>query len=208
MAPPKKRFKKEALKMDEANKNKSPFRPWDIKDDESSTAKKSMLSYPGYWSLLLNSYQQQQIQLLPQPGLDESEQQEPLDLVKRSDDTAQSDTVPEKPVAPSTKQMQRNYKNMTKERRMEANARERQRVQAITESYEKLRDFIPLEDKGVKLSKLSIIKISTSYILLLARQLGYDYSKDGSNPSEAKCKLDLETLIKEARAMTSVNEKD
>ena len=50
---------------------------------------------------------------------------------------------------------------MTRERRIEANARERQRVQAITEVYETLRGVIPVEDKCSKLSKLSIIRIAT-----------------------------------------------
>ena len=37
----------------------------------------------------------------------------------------------------------RNYKNMTRERRVEANARERQRMHTITAAYDKLRDVIP-----------------------------------------------------------------
>ena len=95
-----------------------------------------------------------------------------------------------------TKPKQRNYKNMTRERRIEANARERQRVQAITEVYETLRKVIPVEDNCSKLSKLSIIRIATGYIMLLSRQCGMDYSSDQSNPSVEECQKRLANLIR------------
>merc|ERR1719273_1065591 len=40
-------------------------------------------------------------------------------------------------------QQQRNYKNMTRERRVEANARERQRVHTITAAFDTLQSLIP-----------------------------------------------------------------
>ena len=95
-----------------------------------------------------------------------------------------------------TKPKQRNYKNMTRERRIEANARERQRVQAITEVYETLRKVIPVEDNCSKLSKLSIIRIATGYIMLLSKQCGLDYSPDQSNPSLEECQKRLVDLIR------------
>jgi len=94
------------------------------------------------------------------------------------------------------KAKQRNYKNMTRERRIEANARERQRVQTITEQFDTLRSVIPVDDKSSKMSKLSIIKIATSYIMYMSRQLGYDYTEDKSEPSIEECYLQLKNLIK------------
>ncbi|XP_049301601.1 transcription factor Atoh8 [Anopheles funestus] len=81
----------------------------------------------------------------------------------------------------------RNYKNMTRERRIEANARERTRVHTISAAYEKLRRAIPAYSNAQKLSKLSILRIACSYILTLSRMAGEDYSEDGSEPSIADC---------------------
>ncbi|EAA14331.4 AGAP009983-PA [Anopheles gambiae str. PEST] len=81
----------------------------------------------------------------------------------------------------------RNYKNMTRERRIEANARERTRVHTISAAYEKLRRAIPAYSNAQKLSKLSILRIACSYILTLSRMAGEDYSEDGSEPSIAEC---------------------
>jgi hypothetical protein len=83
---------------------------------------------------------------------------------------------------------QRNYKNLTRERRVEANARERQRVHTITAAFDTLQAAIPSEDENVKLSKLSVIKIATAYIMALSRMAGYDYTEDQSAPS-------LETVV-------------
>ena len=77
---------------------------------------------------------------------------------------------------------QRNYKNMTRERRVEANARERQRVHTITAAFDNLQAAIPTEDAKLKLSKLSVIKIATAYIMALSRMAGYDYTEDQSAP--------------------------
>ena len=78
---------------------------------------------------------------------------------------------------------QRNYKNLTRERRVEANARERQRVHTITAAFDTLQAAIPCEDENSKLSKLSVIKIATAYIMALSRMAGYDYTEDQSAPS-------------------------
>jgi hypothetical protein len=86
------------------------------------------------------------------------------------------------------RQQQRNYKNLTRERRVEANARERQRVHTITAAFDTLQAAIPTEDENAKLSKLSVIKIATAYIMALSRMAGYDYTEDQSAPS-------LETVI-------------
>ncbi|XP_050318857.1 uncharacterized protein LOC126752234 [Bactrocera neohumeralis] len=87
----------------------------------------------------------------------------------------------------SARPQQRNYKNMTRERRIEANARERTRVHTISAAYETLRRAVPSYSNAQKLSKLSVLRIACSYILTLSRMAGEDYSADGSEPSLADC---------------------
>lgn len=82
---------------------------------------------------------------------------------------------------------QRNYKNMTRERRIEANARERTRVHTISAAFDTLRRAIPSYSHNQKLSKLSVLRIACSYILTLSRVAGEDYSVDQSSPSLASC---------------------
>lgn len=85
------------------------------------------------------------------------------------------------------KETQRNYKNMTRERRIEANARERTRVHTISAAFEKLRHSVPAYSNTQKLSKLSVLRIACSYIMSLSRIAGMDYSEDQSEPSIADC---------------------
>merc|ERR1711971_1259638 len=82
----------------------------------------------------------------------------------------------------SDRAKQRYYKNMTRERRVEANARERQRVHTITAAFDNLQAAIPTDEKDSKLSKLSVIKIATAYIMALSRMAGHDYTEDQSAP--------------------------
>ncbi|XP_024880130.1 mastermind-like domain-containing protein 1 isoform X1 [Temnothorax curvispinosus] len=69
---------------------------------------------------------------------------------------------------------QRNYKNMTRERRIEANARERTRVHTISAAFDTLRRAIPAYSHNQKLSKLSVLRIACSYIMTLVNSLGKD----------------------------------
>eukprot|EP00095_Tigriopus_kingsejongensis_P002373 maker-scaffold579_size130606-snap-gene-0.18 protein:Tk02373 transcript:maker-scaffold579_size130606-snap-gene-0.18-mRNA-1 annotation:"GL13900" len=111
--------------------------------------------------------------------------------------------------ASGSKGKQRNYKNMTRERRVEANARERQRVHTITAAFDTLQNAIPSEDSSQKLSKLSIIKIATSYIMVLSRMAGYDYSSDQSAPSVQDCINSCTDLIySESKARKKTNGRD
>ncbi|KAH8237942.1 hypothetical protein KR032_008669 [Drosophila birchii] len=87
----------------------------------------------------------------------------------------------------SQHQHQRNYKNMTRERRIEANARERTRVHTISAAYETLRQAVPSYASSQKLSKLSVLRVACSYILTLSRMAGEDYSGDQSEPSISDC---------------------
>ncbi|XP_032666806.1 mucin-5AC isoform X2 [Odontomachus brunneus] len=64
---------------------------------------------------------------------------------------------------------QRNYKNMTRERRIEANARERTRVHTISAAFDTLRRAIPAYSHNQKLSKLSVLRIACSYIVTLTK---------------------------------------
>ncbi|XP_068151280.1 transcription factor Atoh8 [Drosophila tropicalis] len=87
----------------------------------------------------------------------------------------------------TSRPQQRNYKNMTRERRIEANARERTRVHTISAAYETLRHAVPAYASSQKLSKLSVLRVACSYILTLSRMAGQDYSADQSEPSIAEC---------------------
>ncbi|XP_052122765.1 transcription factor Atoh8, partial [Frankliniella occidentalis] len=87
---------------------------------------------------------------------------------------------------------QRNYKNMTRERRIEANARERTRVHTISAAFDTLRRTVPAYSHSQKLSKLSVLRIACSYILTLSRVAGMDYSADQSEPPVQEC-VDLVT---------------
>uniref|UniRef100_A0A1B6MFJ6 BHLH domain-containing protein n=1 Tax=Graphocephala atropunctata TaxID=36148 RepID=A0A1B6MFJ6_9HEMI len=82
---------------------------------------------------------------------------------------------------------QRNYKNMTRERRIEANARERTRVHTISAAFDTLRRAVPAYSHNQKLSKLSVLRIACSYILTLSRVAGDDYSADNSQPPLSEC---------------------
>ena len=95
----------------------------------------------------------------------------------------------------------KNYKNMTRERRVEANARERTRVHTISAAFENLRRAVPSYSYNQRLSKLAILKIACSYIVALSRLADMDYSSDQSSPSFKDC-VDLctETIQAEGKA--------
>lgn len=82
---------------------------------------------------------------------------------------------------------QRNYKNMTRERRIEANARERTRVHTISAAFDTLRQSIPSYSNSQKLSKLSVLRVACAYILTLSRMTGDDYSANQDEPSISSC---------------------
>ncbi|EEC16223.1 predicted protein [Ixodes scapularis] len=96
---------------------------------------------------------------------------------------------------------QRNYKGMTRQRRIEANARERSRVHTISAAFEALRRAVPAYADNQKLSKLAILRIAAAYIVALARLNDQDYSRDRRAPSFAEC-IDLctRTIQAEGRA--------
>lgn len=79
-----------------------------------------------------------------------------------------------RPESISGKREQRNYKNMTRERRIEANARERTRVHTISAAFDTLRKSIPSYSHNQKLSKLSVLRIACSYIMTLSNIVADD----------------------------------
>ena len=95
----------------------------------------------------------------------------------------------------------KNYKNMTRERRIEANARERSRVHLISAAFENLRRAVPSYSYNQRLSKLAILRIACSYIISLARLADPDLSHDSCNLSFSEC-VDLctRTIQTEGRA--------
>lgn len=101
--------------------------------------------------------------------------------------TSTSSALDKKLPATVVQQQQRNYKNMTRERRVEANARERTRVHTISAAFDTLRRAVPAYSHNQKLSKLSVLRIACSYILTLSRVAGLDYSEDSSEPPLADC---------------------
>lgn len=121
-----------------------------------------------------------------------------IELCKKKTPT-KADVVKAKPVIDEPKPNvmrstpQRNYKNMTRERRIEANARERTRVHTISAAFDTLRQAIPSYSNTQKLSKLSILRVACAYILTLSRMTGLDYSEDQSAPSVQSC---LEEITK------------
>ncbi|XP_050524857.1 transcription factor Atoh8 [Daktulosphaira vitifoliae] len=86
-------------------------------------------------------------------------------------------------------------KNMSKARRIEANARERSRVHTISAAFDTLRATIPSYSKNQKLSKLSTIRIASAYILTLSRLLDMDYSLEQNRPSVDDCVNDITDII-------------
>ena len=70
---------------------------------------------------------------------------------------------------------------MTRERRQQANARERTRVHTISAAFESLRRAVPSFSHGQRLSKLSILRVAGAYIAALSRLS--DASDAGHRPT-------------------------
>lgn len=82
---------------------------------------------------------------------------------------------------------QRNYKNMTRERRIEANARERTRVHTISAAFDTLRRSIPAYSHNQKLSKLSVLRIACSYIMTLSKIATTPEGEETTGPKLGAC---------------------
>lgn len=86
-------------------------------------------------------------------------------------------------------------KNMSRARRIEANARERSRVHTISAAFDTLRTVIPSYSRNQKLSKLSTIRIASAYILTMSRLLDMDYSAEQDRPSVDECVDNITGII-------------
>ncbi|KHN74526.1 Protein atonal -like protein 8 [Toxocara canis] len=102
-----------------------------------------------------------------------------IKVAKADDDQSTKDDGNGYVINPTTgNRCKKNYKNVTVEKRCEANARERTRVQTIAATFEELRGLLPCDD-DTKLSKLAILRIASKYIQYLAALIGKDYSGKG-----------------------------
>ena len=93
----------------------------------------------------------------------------------------------ESPDSAKDRKSRKNYKNMTRERRVEANARERTRVHTISAAFEGLRRAVPSYSYNQKLSKLAILRIACTYINALTKLAEEDDSPELQNTSFAEC---------------------
>lgn len=106
-----------------------------------------------------------------------------------------STTVTAAATATTTTTTTRYSKNMSRARRIEANARERSRVHTISAAFETLRATIPSYSRNQKLSKLSTIRIASAYILAMSRLLDMDYSAGQDRPSVEECMNNITGII-------------
>lgn len=176
-------------KIDLLNATINPFRPWSPQPPSNSRVS---MSPP-----------------LPSSSIRTPCQNEPLPLLtkkrpKRFDFESAEERLSQdvaKTNKQSSQQAQRNYKNMTRERRIEANARERTRVHTISAAFDTLRSSIPAYSHNQKLSKLSVLRIACSYIVTLSKLSGQDASGAGSAsqsenmPSLSQCVSDVSRTI-------------
>jgi len=78
------------------------------------------------------------------------------------------------------------YKNMSRERRLIANARERTRVHTISTAFDALRQAIPTYSYNQKLSKLAILRIASAYIKSLSALTEEEPISDAGAAAESK----------------------
>ncbi|XP_033126464.1 protein atonal homolog 8-like [Anneissia japonica] len=129
----------------------------------------------------------------PSPSPTELQQDSPIDYSFSGDGT---------PVKAGRKKHTRSYKNLSRSRRIVANARERNRVHTISAAFEGLRRAVPSYSHNQKLSKLAILKIACCYILALSRLADLNYTTEsGDDISFAECvELCTKTLQAEGRS--------
>ncbi|KAK3592828.1 hypothetical protein CHS0354_019056 [Potamilus streckersoni] len=101
-------------------------------------------------------------------GINSTNSQRPRDLSQYGHDLSEKESNSQESLSPDSvkdgKRPRKNYKNMTRERRVEANARERSRVHTISAAFDSLRRAVPSYSYNQKLSKLAILRIACSYI--------------------------------------------
>lgn len=162
----------------------------------SSINQKALLSLKSKSQQHVMPYENSIENLIKKTQINRLEPTKALNMAKPSTSTSSSSSssvsltqvsLAEQSSAAKQKSAQRNYKNMTRERRIEANARERTRVHTISAAYDTLRQAVPSYSSTQKLSKLSVLRIACSYILTLSRLAGEDFSIDQSQPPLQDC---------------------
>ncbi|KAH1016021.1 uncharacterized protein LOC109537846 [Dendroctonus ponderosae] len=106
------------------------------------------------------------------------------------------------------KREQRNYKNMTRERRIEANARERTRVHTISAAFDTLRRSVPSYSHNQKLSKLSVLRIACSYIMTLSSLVQDDDSQTAEASTSECVDLVSRTIQREGKLRKKKDDND
>lgn len=169
LQPPKKRIRLNSRDLPSPESDvSSPFRPWSF-PDEPQREPLSLVKKTSETSLL----RQRRRPLEPPPPPIPPPPEHPgpprvpphpavVDYIEKSKPT---DHKPRE---------QRNYKNMTRERRIEANARERTRVHTISAAFDTLRKSVPAYSHNQKLSKLSVLRIACAYIAALSAAIDPD----------------------------------
>ncbi|XP_059048728.1 transcription factor Atoh8 [Achroia grisella] len=160
--PPKKRIRlssREDLQSPESDSPVSPFRPWSF-IEEPQQEPLSLVKKTSETSLLRQRRRPVEPAVVPPPPVPETRPGPP----RVPPHPGVVESYPEKPKP----REQRNYKNMTRERRIEANARERTRVHTISAAFDTLRRSVPAYSHNQKLSKLSVLRIACAYIAALS----------------------------------------
>lgn len=214
--PLKKRFKFESVfestnKVEPLNSNKliqsDAFRPWIPEQEEHHLPNEAeiLARHPGVTTMhrvpshlgdCELSQDEQPLALVTKKSVDDKSSAEMCNkktMTKTMKAEEKLMSLIDEPKSSARSTPQRNYKNMTRERRIEANARERTRVHTISAAFDTLRQAIPSYSNTQKLSKLSILRVACSYIMTLSRMTGLDYSADQSAPSIQSC---LEEITK------------
>ncbi|CRK93903.1 CLUMA_CG007430, isoform A [Clunio marinus] len=164
----------------------------DIEQDQplELVSKKSSISQSSTKPSKASSYESSIENLIKKTQISRISQQqkaEDIHLPQTSTSSVASSSASIPKASSNKPSSQRNYKNMTRERRIEANARERTRVHTISAAYDTLRKAIPSYSNTQKLSKLSVLRVACSYILTLSRMTGEDFSVDQSEPPVQDC---------------------
>lgn len=162
LQPPKKRIRlsssDDVASPDSDSQN--PFRPWSF-TEEPQREPLSLVKKSGETSLLRQRRRPLDPPPPPVPPIPPPPEPQGLPRVPPHPGVME---YPEK----SKPREQRNYKNMTRERRIEANARERTRVHTISAAFDTLRRSVPAYSHNQKLSKLSVLRIACAYIAALS----------------------------------------
>ena len=94
-------------------------------------------------------------------------------------------------------------------KRLQDNARERERVHNLTAAFEALRQVIPTHHGQSRLSRLSILRIACSYVLVLGALNEIDFS-EGQNSYTLNESFHLlsSTILNEIKYKKPTNEKN